>query len=382
MAISRLVLLGGGHSHVEVIRRLALHPLSGVQVTLVSPDRHAIYSGMLPGWIAGHYELSQCSIDLEALCRAAGARLHRTAANRIDPVARRVQCSDGTLLDYDVLSLNIGSTPDWDTIPGAFEHGVPVKPLARFVQAWHGLKRNVQRSQKQSVIALIGAGAGGVELALAMRFGLGKRPGGDAGPVLHLLTDKSSILSGHAPGAARRFDRILRTRGIAVHLENRVTRIDAGTLHRDREGPLPFDHALLATTAAAPKWLAATGLRTDARGFVLVNTNLQSLSHPDVFAAGDVATIDGATVPKSGVYAVREGPPLAENLRRALNARPLVAYTPQKNSLALISTGDRCAVASWRGLSFAGAWVWRWKDSIDRRFVARYRSNPGRDRVL
>ena len=131
--MSRLVLLGGGHSHVEVIRRLALRPLNGVQVALVSPERHAIYSGMLPGWIAGHYELSQCSIDLEALCRRAGIRLYRTTAIGIDPGAHRVQCSDGTLLDYDALSLNIGSTPDWETLPGALEHGVPVKPLARFV---------------------------------------------------------------------------------------------------------------------------------------------------------------------------------------------------------------------------------------------------------
>jgi selenide,water dikinase len=379
--MSRLVLLGGGHSHVEVIRRLASAPLTNSQVALVSPERHAIYSGMLPGWVAGHYELSQCSIDLEALCEAARVRLYRTAANGIDASARRVQCSDGTLLDYDVLSLNTGSTPDWDTLPGAFQHGVPVKPLARFVQAWNALKRGVQHRCRPAVIAVIGAGAGGVELALAMQFGFGKKLVGDAAPVLHLLTDRPAILPGHAPGAARRLDRILRARGIAVHLESRVTRIDAGMLHRDRQDPLQFDHALLATTATAPKWLGAAGLRTDARGFVLVNANLQSLSHPEVFAAGDVASVDGASVPKSGVYAVRQGPPLAENLRRALAARPLVAYNPQRNSLALISTGDRCAVASWRGLSFSGAWVWRWKDGIDRRFVARYRSAAGRDPI-
>jgi selenide,water dikinase len=370
--MSRLVLLGGGHSHVEVTRRLALRPLNGVRVALVSPERHAIYSGMLPGWIAGHYELSQCSIDLEALCRTAGVRLYRTTAIRIDPGAHRVQCSDGTLLEYDILSLNIGSTPDWDTLPGALEHSVPVKPLARFIQAWESLKCSVYHSSKRTVIAVIGAGAGGVELALAMQFGLGKGLDHNAGPEFHLLTDRRGILSGHAPGAARKLERILRTRGIAVHPESRVTHIDAGMLHRERKGPLQFDHALLATTAAAPKWLAAAGLETDPHGFVLVNARLQSLSHPDVFAAGDVASIAGTAVPKSGVYAVREGPPLAENLRRALDARPLVSYVPQKNSLALISTGDRCAVASWHGLSFSGAWVWRWKDRIDRRFVARY----------
>lgn len=371
--MSRLVLLGGGHSHVEVIRRLARHPLRGVQVTLVSPDRHAIYSGMLPGWVAGHYELWQCSIDLDTLCQAAGVRFYRTTAIHIDSGAHRVQCSDGTLLDYDLLSLNIGSTPDWETIPGALEHSVPVKPLARFVPAWDALMRSMQHRNRRAVIAVIGAGAGGVELALAMQFRLGKVLCGTAGPVLHLLTDQPRILSGHAPGAARRFDRILRARGIAVHTESRVVSIDSGTLHRHRGDPLYFDHAVLATTAAAPKWLSSAGLRSDPRGFVLVNASLQSLSHPDVFAAGDVASIAGATVPKSGVYAVREGPPLAENLRRALAARPLVSYIPQSDSLALISTGDRCAVASWHGLSFSGAWVWRWKAGIDRRFVARYR---------
>jgi selenide,water dikinase len=370
--MSRLVLVGGGHSHVEVIRRLAITPLADAQVDLVSPDRYAIYSGMLPGWVAGHYSRSQCSIDLPALCRAAGVRFRQTAATGLDPVGRHVQCSDGAMLEYDLASLNIGSTPDWDAIPGAFEHGVPVKPLTRFTTAWEALRLDARRKTTHLTIAVIGAGAGGVELAFAVQYALGGQHSSAMRPRLHLLTDKESILSDHGPGVARKLGPILRERGVAVHTHSQVMRIDAGTLRCGPGEPLSFDYALLATTAAAPKWLSGTGLKTDPRGFVQVDATLQSMSHQEVFAAGDAASIDGMPLPKSGVYAVRQGPVLADNLRRALAAKRLIRYEPQKSALALISTGDRYAVASWRGLVLSGAWVWRWKDHIDRRFIAKY----------
>ena len=372
--MKRLVLLGGGHSHVEVVRRFGAAPLADTDIVLVSAERESVYSGMLPGFVAGHYAFSDCHIELEPLCRAARVEFLRASAVGLDPAARRVRCSDGTTLDYDVLSFNIGATPYTDAIAGAFEHGVPVKPLRRFVNAWTSIHEAVRRPNDPVTIAVVGAGAGGVELILALHHRFCVDAGGASRVALHLLTDAATILPDHPPAVRDKLERILHERGIQVHKGNRVTAIGATLLHRAHGVPLPARHTILTTSARAPGWLAGTGLQTDPRGFVLVNRALQSVSHPHVFAAGDVASMEGHSLPKSGVYAVRQGPPLAENLRRALASRPLLAYTPQASALALISTGNRYAVASWRGFAVEGRWVWRWKDRIDRRFIARYRT--------
>jgi len=367
--MKRLILVGGGHSHVEVLRRLALSPLRDARVVLVSSERQTVYSGMLPGYIAGHYSFSDCHIELEPLCAAAGVELRTAGACHIDAVARSVHLDDGATLAYDVLSLNIGSTPDTTSIAGALEHGVPVKPLSRFVRAWNAIEAGAAR--ERSVIAVVGAGAGGVELVLAVQHRLARV--GRPGSVFHLLTDAATILPDHAFAVRRKLERVLRQRGIHIHSSSRVTALDGARLHRAAGAPLAVTHVLITTGARGAHWLGRTGLKTDARGFVAVNAALQSLSHVEIFAAGDIASIEGYALPKSGVYAVREGPLLADNLRRALAGRPLVRYRPQANALALISTGDRSAVMSWRRFALEGRWVWRWKDRIDRRFIAKYR---------
>ena len=369
--MKRLVLLGGGHSHVEVLRRFGRAPVRDAGVVLVSSEPRTVYSGMLPGFVAGHYAFSDCHIELEPLCRAAGARFRRARAEDIDPIARHVHCSDGSVLEYDYLSINIGAAPESNSILGSREHAVPVKPLTRFVQEWSSILQAEQTENDATTIAVIGAGAGGVELILAIEHRLSRERKAAA---LHLLTDAAAILPDHGAAVRQKLERILGARGIHVHVRSRVTALGESVLHREHGPPLTTRHAVLATSASAPQWLARSGLQIDARGFVRVNAALQSLSHPTVFAAGDVASIKGHPLPKSGVYAVRQGPPLAENLRRALTAQPLIAYSPQSSTLALISTGNRYAVASWRAFAVEGRWVWRWKDRIDRRFIARYRA--------
>jgi selenide,water dikinase len=378
--MKRLTLLGGGHSHVEVIRRFAMSPPRATYVLLVSPERYTVYSGMLPGFVAGHYDFRDCHIDLEGLCRAAHVEFRRARALDVDLVTRRVQCSDGMSVDYDVLSIDIGAAPETASISGALEHALPVKPLSEFVRAWQVIHDSARRRKSPLSFAVVGAGAGGVELALALQHRLCADYGGGAPrPVFHLLSDTATILPDHSWRVQEKFKRILLERNVAVHVESAVTQIDAGILRRQHGAPLAIDRAVLATTSSAPRWLAASGLRTDARGFVLVNEALQSLSHPEVFAAGDVASMRGYALPKSGVYAVRQGPPLATNLRHALVDEPLVIYSAQKTALALISTGDRYAVAAWRGIALEGKWVWRWKDRIDRSFVAKYRMEDARE---
>ncbi len=372
--IKRLLLLGGGHTHVEILRRFGTAPPRDTHLVLVSPERHMPYSGMLPGFVAGHYDFHDCHIDLAPLCRFARAEFHAAQARGIDAVANRVLCAGGAAIEYDVLSIDIGSTPEAGSIPGALEHATCVKPVAAFVITWDRIRRAASAGDRAPSIAVVGGGAGGIELALAMHFRLrAERPVGAPALTFHLLTDTASILPAHPPKVRRIFERVCSERGIAVHTGSKVTKIEPGLLHRENAAPLNADYIILATAASVPSWLGASGLKTDAQGFVAVNGALQSVSHPNVFAAGDIASMVGHPRPKSGVFAVRQGPPLAGNLRRKLAGRPLAAYAPQKVALALISTGDRYAVASWGRVAFEGKWVWRWKDYIDRRFMAAYR---------
>ena len=369
--MKQLLLLGGGHSQVEVIRRLGLQPLHDVRTTLINPDRYTPYSGMLPGFVAGHYGFHDCHIDLERLCDASGVEFRRATAIGIDPAANRVNCEDASVLDYDALSIDIGSTPETDSVPGAIDHAIRVKPVAGFIGTWD---RIIDTARRQALrIAVVGGGAGGVELALAMHYRLCTQNGTAE---FHLLADTATILPGFPARVGRIFERVLNERGIAIHIHSRVIRLGHGVLYRDTGGPLHADHIIWATAAGAPRWLAASGIKTDARGFIAVNDALQSVSHPRIFAAGDIASMVSHARPKSGVYAVRQGPPLSENLRRALDSRPLAGYSPQKKTLALISTGDKYAVAAYGALALEGKWVWQWKDHIDRRFMTKYNSPP------
>lgn len=366
-----LLLIGGGHSHVEVIRRFAAAPEPGVELILVSPGRFTAYSGMLPGHIAGHYSHADCHIDLEPLCRRAGVHRIEDAVDRIDPDNRVATCGTAGKLHYDVLSLDAGSTPVIANIAGASEHGIPVKPVPVLLQRWAQLRKRARNTGRDIRIAVVGAGAAGVEVLLSMQY----RIAADGGRArFTLLSDGPDILAAHPGGVRRRFEHILRQRGVAIRPDAAVLSAEPGALQLRGGERLPCDEVLWITGAAAPAWPGAGGLRTDAAGFVLIDASLQSLSHPGVFASGDIASMLHAPRPKSGVYAVRQGPPLTENLRRALRGQSLLQYRPQARALALIGTGDRHAVASYGPLAFDGRWVWRWKDYIDRGFMARYRA--------
>jgi len=372
--VKRVLLLGGGHAQVEVIRRFALTPVRGGAVTLLSPERYTAYSGMLPGFIAGHYDFEDCHIDLEPLCARAGIRFHRGAARELDPDAGIVVCSDGTELGYDLLSIDTGSTSDVHAIPGALEHGFRVKPVSELLAAWDRIQATLRGGNPLSVV-VVGGGAGGVELAAAMQY-RSRKNAWSAGMRLVVVADTESLLPEHPIRAQRIFERVFRQRGIEVRSKTKVTRILPGGVECDNGTVLKADYAIVATGAGAPGWITKSGLRTDNRGFAVVNDGLQTLSHPNVFAAGDAASMINAPRPKMGVYAVRQGPILEDNLRRYLRGAPLRSYLPQKEALALISTGDKHAVASRNGIAVEGDWIWRLKNIIDRRFMATYRIAP------
>jgi len=369
--MKKLVLLGGGHAHVEVLRRFGQRPMDGVELTLVSPDRRTPYSGMLPGLAAGHYDFEACHIDLEPLARYAGARFLQTSANAIDPARRNIALASGAELDYNAVSIDVGSTPPAQGIVGATEHTIPVKPVNDLLAAWETLVARVRDGEVRS-LAMVGGGAAGVEMLLALQHRLMQLR------VPHelryvLITDTPQLLATHARGVRATLARSLARKNVEVHCATRIARVEAKTLIAENGIRIAADAIFLATGASAPQWLAASGLAVNDYKFLNINKYLQSSNHAEVFAAGDCATITGMVYPKSGVYAVRQGPPLAENLRRFLLGERLIEYTPQPRTLALISTGEQHAIASWGALSFHGAWVWRWKDQIDRAFMSKYR---------
>ena len=377
-----LVLVGGGHSHVIVLRRLGMRPIPGVRVTVIARDLHAPYSGMLPGLIAGLYEFDDVHIDLGPLARFAGARLFHAEAVGLDPDKRTVLCRKRPPVPYDVLSIDTGIAPRLD-VDGAVEHAVPVKPIGGLVARWERLAHRVRESPRKLRVAIVGAGAAGVELTLSMQHALSTRARAEAGrfqvPEFHLFGAAPTVLPTHNRGAQRRFGRVLAERGVHVHLATRVARVDVGRLEAVDGESFEVDEVVWATAAAPPPWPAASGLAVDGAGFVAVDATLQSTSHRGVFAAGDVAAVRDHPREKAGVFAVRQGRPLAANLRRALLGKRLRPFHPQRRFLSLVSTGDRHAVASRGRWSAEGAWVWRWKDWIDRRFMRRFAELPEMD---
>jgi selenide,water dikinase len=361
--LKRLVLLGGGHVHVHCLAAFAADAIPGVRVTLVSPYARQVYSGMLPGWIAGRYSIDECVIPLAPLAQRAGAAFHQTRAGVIDPIRRVVRCVDGSEHPYDVLSIDTGPVADLAHLPGAREHALPVRPLEEFIAGWCALRDRL-RAAGGGRIVMVGAGAAGVELALAMHESLRDLP-----LSRFALISATDTLPGRS-GA--RLERLAREAGIEVFAATAAERIVAGGVEVDGGTVIEADAIIVSTGTAAAPWLQRAGLALDERGFVLTDSTLRVVSHPRVFAAGDCASVRGYPRPKSGVFAVRAGPPLAENLRRALAGSVLRNHVPQKRALYLVSAGSGYAVGSWDGFAWEGAWVWRWKDRIDRRFIAKY----------
>lgn len=384
LPVQDLLLVGGGHSHVQVLRSFGMEPMDGVRVSLLCRDTHAPYSGMLPGLIAGHYEYDEAHIDLVRLARWAGVRFLHDEAVGIDRVGRELHCRDRPPLRYDLLSINIGSRPRTADVPGAPGAVVPVKPIDGFWAHWQRLRERCLARRERTVIAVVGGGAGGVELLLSMQYALGEvlaAAGRDDGHLEYCLyTASTDVLPTHNRGVRSRFRRILRQRGVKLFTERRVSAVEEREgrkrLHLDDGTSAGADEVLWVTTAAAQPWPGASGLSVDEGGFIRVDDRLRSITDPRVFAAGDIASMVGHPRPKSGVFAVRQGPPLTENLRRALLDEPLQDFKPQERFLSLIGTGDRRAVASRSFWSLEGRWVWRWKEWIDRRFMERFEDLP------
>ena len=366
----RLLLLGGGHAHVHVLQALAREAMAGADVALVTPFARQLYSGMVPGLVAGHYGVDDCTIALPALAQAAGVRFVEGAAAQLDTAARCVTLADGRVAEYDLLSIDTGAVMDRSRLPGGREHGLYVRPIEHFVRLLDGLW--ALAAQRVLDVVVVGGGAAGVELAMALQHRLaGPQAGGDGRARIALVTGGPAPLAGYAPGVMRRAAAALARRRITVFREPCVA-LEPGAVVLGSGVRVACDAPVLATGAQAPAWLIGSGLRLDDSGFVVTGATLQSASHPEVFAVGDVATRADAPHARSGVHAVRAGPPLELNLRRFVGGGALQPHPPQARTLNLISCGDKNAIVSWGPLAAQGRWAWWWKDRIDRGFVARY----------
>jgi selenide, water dikinase len=351
-----LVLIGGGHSHAIVLQMWAMQPLPGVRLTLISEDGDTPYSGMLPGHVAGVYTHDECHIDLRSLCQWAGAQFYHDRVVGLDLVNQQVICADRPPVGFDTLSLNIGSAPSVPSMNAA-DNSIAAKPVAEFLAWW-----NTQiKTQAKLRLSLVGGGIGSVELALAMQQRL--QP---------LVKQLELSIVGRSPRLLPTFEKLLTDRGVVLHFDETVTGWDGAALSCASGLQLASDAVIWVTQATAPKWLREAGLAVDVGGFVQVDEYLRSVSHPQVFAAGDIAAMMADPRPKAGVFAVRQGKPLFDNLRSAILNQPLIKYKPQRHYLSLIGTADGSAVA------VRGSWVassplfWRWKELIDRRFMQRF----------
>ncbi|MGD9919946.1 MAG: selenide, water dikinase SelD [Pseudorhodoplanes sp.] len=377
--VKDIVLVGAGHAHVTVLRAFGMRPIPGVRLTLITREVHTPYSGMLPGLIAGDYDFDEAHIDTAPLTQFAAARLYQDEVVGLDPAARHVICRHRPPVAYDLLSLDVGSTPNTQAIPGAAEYAIPVKPIDGFLDRFEGLLARMLDRKGHTRVAVVGAGAGGVELILSLERRLRQetmRAGYSTdGLSFTLIAGADGILTTFPAGFRARFRAVFSERDIAI-VDAPVTAVEAGRLLLADLPPIEADEILWTTQAAAPRWLQQTGLPLDERGFLVVDASLRARGHDTVFAAGDMIAFAPRTLPKSGVYAVRAGPVLADNIRRTLLGQKLHDYQPQGNALYLVSTGDAYAIGTRNGFSFQGKWVWRWKDWIDRRFIRKFNELP------
>ncbi len=366
--MKRLVLLGGGHAHLHVLKALATQAMAGAQVTLVSPFPRQMYSGMVPGLVAGHYGLDEVSVALPPLAAAARVEFLETSATAVNANEKTVELLSGHTLAYDVLSLDTGPVMDRDLVRGARQHALFVRPIEHFNRLWTGLL-DLALTRALDVV-VVGGGAAGVELVMALQYRLCSVAG--TGARLSLVTGGTAPMPSHSIKVQARVKQALKRRNITV-FEDTCLEVRHGALLLGSGARLACDAPVMALGSSAPTWLAGSELALDEAGYVATGPTLQSTSHPDAFAAGDVASRVDVTHPRSGVYAVRAGPPLEANLRLHVGGGALLPYQPQPRSLNLLACGNRSAIASWGKWSIQGGWVWRWKDKIDREFVGRYR---------
>lgn len=372
-----LVLVGGGHAHAVMLRMWAMKPLPGVRLTLVNPGPEAPYTGMLPGYVAGHYARGEVEIDLVRLARFAGARIVLDEATGLDPEANELALAGRPPIGFDICSINIGITAK-SGLASAQSRSHRVKPMQSFAASWDGFVNAVAAGRAAPHAVTIGGGVGGCELALAMAHRL-RDLAPDPGAVrVGVVEHNETILPNDSAALRGALKQALEQAGIEIHPGTQAERCEDGDLVLSSGKRIAA--AFIASTAGAEPaaWLEQTGLALK-DGFIRVDEYLRAVDHPHIFAAGDIAHLDHAPRPKAGVFAVRAGRALHTNLTTVLSGRQPQPFKPQGDYLKLVSLGAKRAAGEKWGLALTGDWLWQWKTRIDRRFMTRLTDFPVMD---
>lgn len=371
---SHLVLVGAGHSHLEVLRRFGRRPLDGVELAVISPGRHHLYSGMVPGYLAGTYTEEQIAVDVEELTRRAGGRhlRGRTAGLAADRRLVLVEDDRGQVREvpYDFVAFAVGSNTAGAEQPAVARHAQLAKPIGRAVELRRRMLELASREEPGDV-TVVGGGAGGCEVALAAAavFAAAAPP-----HRVSIVESAKEILAGYSARFRRKALRLLDGRGIARRTGSRVAAVHSAEVELENGSRIPSRLTIWLTGPVAWPIFRGSGLPVDERGFLLTDGALRSIADPRVFASGDCGTLAcHPGTPKAGVYAVREGPVLWRSLAAALSGGEPPRYRPQKGFMSILNTADGRALLSYKGLASHSRWAWLLKDRIDRRFVARYR---------
>lgn len=370
--LTHLVLLGGGHAQISVLKSFGMQPIDGLRITLVSRDRLTPYSGMLPGYIEGKYSKSEAMIDLVRLAQFAGARFIHDTVTGINPDKNELMLANHPLIHYDHLSINTGATPMLDHISGATEHALPIKPVPELI---HQLDAITNGNKTCRHINIIGGGVAGSEVAFALNHRLNIEAKQQV--TIRLIHSGARVVEQMNQTASQLINQAANERGIKIMTNRKAISILDNEIILDDQTTLESDLTLITTGAAPPAWLEKSGIETCSSGFIAINRHCQSLSHANIFATGDVATMIEDKRPKSGVFAVRAGSILRDNIRRSLFHKPLRQWHPQRQHLALIGIGGGKAMAVRGKFALKPKRVlWQLKEWIDRRFINRFTNLP------
>jgi len=367
--MKHLLLLGSGYAHLHMLKSLAKEPMAGVQITLVSPQPRQLYFGSMSHFVAGHCTLDDGSIALPPLLQNTGVHWHQGNAIAVDSSTRSVTLDDASTLNYDVLSVNCGAVQDRQKIeqsmPGARKHALFVRPFESFAVLWPQVLELGQ--QRPLRIAVIGAGLAGIELALTVAQRL-------PNAVLTLISGQTVPATQMSEKFQARIFKTLQRQRITVLQENAV-RIEADQVTLSNGARLLCDVPILATGAQAPAWLEQSGLALDDHGFMTVDALQRSISHPQVFGAGDVSSRNDGALARNGFYALQSSAALTRNVRAVLAGIAPTPYTPQAQKLHLMNSGNKSAIASWGEWSAQGRWVWWLKNWHEQRLIRACRSD-------
>jgi NADH dehydrogenase FAD-containing subunit len=356
-----IVFVGAGHAHSHALTHIKAFLDSNHRVTVIGPGRF-YYSGMAPGWLGGQYAEEECSVDVERMLSVSGAEFIRGRVVRVDAPGKSVELEDGSRVDYDLLSLNLGSAVDVPALNGEGET-LTVKPI-RQMRAIREHVLSIDHAPLHLVVA--GGGAAGCEMAANLR-----RLTDERGLRAHitLLSGGHPVLARHGWLAGHLFCGWCRRHAVNVVQARAVSR-EASGVRLDDGRVLPCDLLVAATGVRPPSMAADSGLPVSDDGSLVVNDRLQCPKYPSIFGGGDCIAFQGRALPSVGVHAVREGRVLHRNLLAAAAGEPLKPYRPRKHFMLILNLGGESGLLVWGGLAFRARWVLRWKERIDRGFIA------------